>query len=259
MNGSSQARAGQHGRHDSQSSIKAPSAHRVDTTSYVQRMRMAKATVWAERGPKDAVSEGRKLKTSSSTKKARFGMKMFNGGPAPVQYAKPPKTKLRLYAAPQHTTLVPRLSASEANDIDDFDNFASAAPMALAEKRTSNSPSLAARSSLHQSMSRGNSIHTGDRSAPSSPGPKPSRMDSVASSVATSSLRDVDDLFTTRRTLSPSQFNFASGVTTSRSGSPTQLQQYTMHHISSDSDDEDRGVQERPKLFVANADISDSD
>lgn len=273
-------RPAQHSRHSSQSSSRPASSHFHELPSYVQQLRMSKATVWAERGPKDAVSDSRKLKQPNANKKSRFGMKIFNGNsPAPVQYAKPSKSKLRLYAAPQHTTLVPRLSASEANDYDEFDNFASAAP--LADKQTSNAPSIT-RSSLNRSMSRTNSFHHLEQpqqqaSAPSSPGPKQHfRMNSVVSSGP--SVPDSDTLFpssttttttaTTRQTIpSTSHFTFPGTpgngfpATTSRSGSPTQLQQYTTHHLPSDSDDEDRYQPEsRPKLFIANADAdTDSD
>lgn len=251
-----------HSRQSSQSSSKAPSTHQGDAPSYVQQMRMAKATVWAERGPKDAVFQ-RKGKVPSSTRKGMFGIKIFNGGQAGSNTsAKPSKTKLRLYAAPQHNTLVPRLSASEANDNDDFDNFASAAPHLL-EKRTSTAPSLA-RSSLQQATSRTTSLYNTTGvidSLPASPGPKPARMDSVTSSVATSSLRDPEDMFTRKPVVGASTV-FAtypsSGFTTSRSGSPTQLQQYTAHHLPSDSD-EDGTLEQRPRLFIANADLSDSD
>lgn len=272
-----------HGRQNSASSISA-SSHHGEPLSYVQQMRMAKATVWAERGPKDAVYQKKKPKPQTSARKGMFGIKLFNGGSNSssnqtsnsTTNAKPSKTKLRLYAAPQHNTLVPRLSASEANDVDEFDNFTSTAPPM--EKRTSNAPSLA-RSSLIQS--RTGSLYNNSSNTPnidsslsaaaatttSSPGPV--RMDSVTSSLANSILRDPEDMFsrkplTTTTTASAPSPQFAlypsSGFTTSRSGSPTQLQQYTMQHLGSDSDDDvDRMIEQRPRLFVANADLSDSD
>lgn len=251
-----------HSRHSS-----VGSSLQTDSASYVRQLRMAKATVWAEKGPKDAVSDSRK-NLSSSQKKSRFGMKIFNSSntTAPsAQYVKPQKTKLRLYAAPQHTTLVPRLSASEANDGDDFTNFTSSTY--VNDKRASNAPSLA-RSSLQHTRSQTDSIHKTHSihnidSAPSSPNRPAPRADFTTASGASSSI-DADAALTasSRRTLSQSQFMFPSTthVTTSRSGSPTQLQQYTTHHNPSDSDDEDREPEvRRPKLFIANADISDSD
>lgn len=48
------------------------SINRLADISYVQHMRMAKATVWAERGPKDAVSDVRKSKVAPQ-KKGKFG------------------------------------------------------------------------------------------------------------------------------------------------------------------------------------------
>lgn len=271
MNGTSTASTTLHSRQSSQSSIRnsiVAQQPQYTGPSYVQQMRMAKATVWAERGPRDAVNEGRKVKPQSTAKKSRFGMKMFNGPTPAGTQAKPGKTKLRLYAAPQHTTLVPRLSASEANDNDDFDNFASAAPT-LAEKRMSNAPSIT-RSSLHHTASRTNSLlnssatvlePTAPATAPSSPGRLPHRMDSVASSNANSSI--LEDKQRTGQAVFSLPVGAGSQYTVSRTGSPTQLQQYTTHHLNvSDSDCSDPGnavAENRPRLFIANADISDSD
>lgn len=228
-------------------------------------MRMARATVWAEKGPKDAVNDPRK-KIHSSNKKGRFGKLFASGNGSAMaspqqQSSKPSKAKLRLYAAPQHDTLVPRLSASEANESDDFTNFTSSTYVPTT--RTSNAPSLA-RSSLHHSMSQSNSMHNFNESAPPSPVRQhPRRMDSLASSGTDSLHKDAEAAFeaSSRRTLSQVQFGLpGSNLTSPRSGSPTQLQQYTTHHVPSDSDDD--GIEHeapRPRLFIANADISDSE
>lgn len=188
--------------------------------------------------------------------------------------SKPLKSKLRLYASAEHTTLVPRLSASEANDIDDFDNFTSTAPNYSLEKRHSAAPSIA-KSSLRHSVSRNNSLHNTIEAAENSvldPLNRPVRMSSVASSGATSSSFNVMDdpasfsgssarlasaLPRFNGSSSPAQMTFPSP---SRSGSPTQLQQYTAQHVPSDSESEEIHLENRPKLFIANADVdSDSD
>ncbi|ORY79047.1 hypothetical protein BCR37DRAFT_101889 [Protomyces lactucae-debilis] len=235
------------------------SAQQADQVSYVQRMRIAKGTVWAERGPKDAVNEQRKQKVAQ-TKKRGFGMKMFHGAP-PAQQARTGKSKLQPYAAPQHTTLIPRLSASEANDDNDqdFDNFTSSANYEA--KRTSAAPSLSKSSLRRYPTSTHNSTFTPDvPSVPTSPVglTRLNHLDSGLSSGANSSAQH-DMPFP-----APNQTSFGfgstSGFATSRSGSPTQLQQYTQQHIPDDSDDEEsRYHQPRQKLFIANADISDSD
>lgn len=245
-----------HSRQSSVGSMLPPSSEGI---SYVKQLRMAKATVWSERGPKDAISDARK-KSTGSQKKGMFG-KLFTGNTnglplqqQPMQYAKPSKTKLRNYAAPQHTTLVPRLSASEANETDDFTNFTSSTY--LNDKRASHTPSLA-RSSLYQTQSQSNSIYNVE-SAPTSPIKEPRRMDSVASSYTSSGTKDLDGAFSAS-TLRTATFTLPSNTAVSRSGSPTQLQQYTVNHIPSDSDDDIEPVLPRTKLFIANADLSDSD
>ncbi|CCG82610.1 protein of unknown function [Taphrina deformans PYCC 5710] len=234
---------------------------------------MTQATVWAGRGPRDAVNDRSKVKPNTATKRGRFGMKLFS---AQTQaQSKPLKSKLRLYASAEQTTLVPRLSATEANDNDDFDNFTSTAPNYGVEKRHSAAPSIG-KSSLRNSVSRNNSLHNTVEAAETSvfePLNRPVRMSSIASSGATSSSFNVIDdpvsfsgssgrlasaLPRINGTSSPAQT--ASFPSPSRSGSPTQLQQYTMQHVPSDSESDDIQLESRPKLFIANADVdSDSD
>lgn len=63
-----------HSRQSSSSSLPVKRSNSLGLQdSYVQRLRMAKATVWAERGPKDSVNDVRKAKVSSSQKRGRFG------------------------------------------------------------------------------------------------------------------------------------------------------------------------------------------
>lgn len=148
--------------------------------------------------------------------------------------------------APQHTTLVPRLSASEAvnDDDEEFDKFASIS----GQQGSTLSPSHDRRSVADSELP----LHT-----------VPRRMSSVVSSTASSlnsssMRRERESLIMTP---AHSSFNYPSShYVPSQTGSPTQLQHYTRN---GQSDDEDSNLivdLPRPKLFVANADVvSDSD
>jgi hypothetical protein len=184
---------------------------------------------------------------------------MFQGAP-PTQQTRTGKVKLQPYAAPQHTTLIPRLSASEANDNDDdFDKFTTSA--AIEARRTSAAPSISKSSLKRYPTSTHNSTHAPEASfAPTSPLgiQKASRINSFVSSTGDSTIPQDQPFPASTQPL----FGFGgqTGFATSRSGSPTQLQQYTQQHVPDDSDDEAAGYQQpRQKLYIANADISDSD
>lgn len=156
--------------------------------------------------------------------------------------------------------MIPRLSASEAVDNDDeFDNFASSTGFAQ-DKRSSR----LGQSSLAQGYTRSLG-HAPTQTQTLSPeygvgrtevSNTPNRIDSIASSGASSFHQRDDGLF--MKTLN-TQFEHTSSQP-SRTGSPTQLQQYSRHETANESEDEVLEIDTGRRLFIANADIdSDSD
>ncbi|BFZ54568.1 hypothetical protein PYCC9005_001605 [Savitreella phatthalungensis] len=326
--------------------------------SYVQRLRAAKATVWSERGPKDtlAADNNGRLRKGSSSKRSRFG-RFFGdsssnnqsssssaypggsghygsgshghhasgsgGGSGAGRYSSAPKQsgkmKLIPLTAAGSNALVPRLSATEAyddNDQDEFDKFASYPASREALPRRSISPVRPSSIGGYAGMPRvdelqesgsgsgsgaygdfdfGSDVHIEPYAASSQhtlPGTHPpKRMDSMLSSDASSSMMQSDSdalVGGHRRSHSAARFDFTSSNYPSRSGSPTQIQQYqitgdypsrsgsTAHlpgQVSgnnhggagtrdNDSSDDELEIQMMPRqrLFVANADSpSDSD
>lgn len=112
-----------HGRQNSTASAASMMAE-PSSLSYVQRMRMSTATVWAERGPKGSLDQSR-VKKVNSGRRSKF--RLFNSGtqaPPPVKQSG--KLKLVQLSATGSNALVPRLSSTEAydNDDDDYGQFA---------------------------------------------------------------------------------------------------------------------------------------
>ena len=254
-----------HGRQNSTASAASTAMVDPAALSYVQRMRMSQATVWAERGPKGSLDQSRVKKANSSGRRSKF--RLFNSGtqaPPPVKQSG--KLKLVQLSATGSNALVPRLSSTEAYDNDDDDYGAFAGFSGSATARDSSSMKRSGSPARPLSIGGGYGgmprVDEGQEPLVSSPhrhntastiggttlnhhhphsqhannmhqhngsnvGAPPRRMDSMVSSAASSSMMMPDADFQHRRSQSIARgFDQTSGHHQSRAGSPTQMQTY---------------------------------